>query len=298
MNLILKIGVLIGLIRFFPYKLFINLINPGSYCWMPITSLLIFTGLLGLFTKKIIANKCKTLADVTNIFENLDFKDKVLGLLALTACLSATKSFFFLNLGVYGQFMLPLLLIVNIVFWNDYIPKIFKFIDKKTWSSASLIIFTAISLLFMFGNIKKAGLMANTPIKTNKGTIYTDRATGESFNQTIDFIKANTQKDSYVLVMPEGAMINFLTERRTSGLFYSLLPINIETYGEDNIIKELKKNPPDYIVINARNSSDYGAAFFGADYGFKIYDFIKNQYNIEKTINNNFATVIYKKKAD
>lgn len=52
------------------------------------------------------------------------------------------------------------------------------------------------------------------------------------------------------LVMPESIMINFLTDYSPVRMHYSMTPPYIETFGEERIIADIKKNPPDYVFIN------------------------------------------------
>lgn len=81
-------------------------------------------------------------------------------------------------------------------------------------------------------------------------------------------------------------MFNYLTNKKTNPLYYQLLPNHIETLGEDNIIKDLDKNRPDYIILTSTDYAIYGTPFFSVDFGLKISDFVYKNYEFIKIFSN------------
>ena len=72
--------------------------------------------------------------------------------------------------------------------------------------------------------------------------------------------------------------------------------------GEGNLIRELEHTAIDYLVIMDRATAEYGAAKFGVDYGNAIMEWIKDNYELIKTVGpsplgpGKFGTAIFKRK--
>jgi len=103
------------------------------------------------------------------------------------------------------------------------------------------------------------------------------------------------QNASFIMI-PQGPILNFLTDHSSHGWYYDLIPPTILSFGEDKIIKDLEKNPPDYIFVNNRDTVEWGFSYFGKDYGLKINHFIKQNYKLEKEVGNEFSIKIYERK--
>jgi hypothetical protein len=54
-----------------------------------------------------------------------------------------------------------------------------------------------------------------------------------------------------------------------------------KTYGEKNILSAFQKNPPDYVVLVHKDTSEYGVDFFGQTeaYGLKTMQWINANYS-------------------
>lgn len=213
-----------------------------------------------------------------------NLKDKIFLLLILAALTGCLKSFFCINLDVYGTFFIPLLFLVNTVFIVEYLPEYFQFLDKNLWQKAFSVVLLIISVLFCYKYYITMIEEHSYPIKTSRGTLYTSSYVGKAFESTNKYILKEIPENKTFLMLPEGPMLNFLTNRDSNNMYFTLHPAFLETFGEEKVIKDLSKNMPDYIFINPRNSSDNGAAFFCKDYAFKICDFILEKYKFVGTM--------------
>lgn len=81
-----------------------------------------------------------------------------------------------------------------------------------------------------------------------------------------------------LLVLPEGVMLNYLLRRRTPARHVNFMPPELLLWGEDAILSELRQSPPDVVAIVHKDTSEYGAARFGRDYGERIWAWIENTY--------------------
>jgi hypothetical protein len=77
-------------------------------------------------------------------------------------------------------------------------------------------------------------------------------------------------------------MLNVLADRQTSIPYLSTLPSDITMFTEPKILAALEKNPPTFIAITHRPSSDLGGGgqkSFGANYALSLRDYITQHYH-------------------
>ena len=180
----------------------------------------------------------------------------------------------------------------------DYIPRYFKSLDRKAWefTCVTIIIAIGITLSLKYTHLVRQDYVY--PIKSEFGTIYTLKKFSTPFNQAAEYINKNFSKEAKFLVIPKGIILNLLTHKHSDNRYYQLFPVDVEVFGEDKIIADLKKNPPDYILVNNRNIIDWGYEQFGAGYGQKIDKYIMKNYKFEKVFGSkDFWIAIFKKKA-
>ncbi len=87
-----------------------------------------------------------------------------------------------------------------------------------------------------------------------------------------------------------------MTSRDSDNKFYSLIPLYIETFGEDVIIKRLNIVKPEYIVISNYNTSNYYYSYFGQDYAGEIYGYIISNYDKQADFGRKMSFIVYKRK--
>ena len=202
-------------------------------------------------------------------------------LVIMASLLISMKIFFALTLKSYGIYFIPFALIPIVILTPEKLKK-------------SLIITLVLSSIVLGIQNTKALWSKKVKIQTERGVIYTEPYYGNTINELIRYIGKNS-KDT-VLVYPEGLVVNFLTGCPSDNKFYSLIPLYIETFGEDLIIKRLEIKKPKYIVISNYNTSDYYYAHFGGDYAGELYLYIINNYELKKQIKNEFYFQIYELK--
>lgn len=116
-------------------------------------------------------------------------------------------------------------------------------------------------------------------------------------NNLIYFIKVNTKKTDKIVIFPEGLMINFLTDRPSDGYYNSLIPIYIDAFGEEKLIKYFESNMPEYIVFNNVDMhKDYYVKNICNDYAFGFCGFVAKNYIYRKEIDFGFRYLIYERK--
>ena len=93
--------------------------------------------------------------------------------------------------------------------------------------------------------------------------------TGVAMASAASWIETHTSPTNTLAAIPEGAMLNYLT-RRINPTPYVVFAFEVWAFGEQNMLAAYQKNPPDYIVLVHRDTSEYGFPYFGAAKGFGL----------------------------
>jgi hypothetical protein len=103
--------------------------------------------------------------------------------------------------------------------------------------------------------------------------------TGAAMASAATWIEAHTAPTNTLAVLPEGVMLNYLT-RRDNPTPYAVFAFEVWAFGEQNMLAAYDKNPPDYIVLVQRDSSEYGVPYFGQQkgYGFDMMQWVRQNY--------------------
>lgn len=221
-----------------------------------------------------------------------DFKkikdDIPLMILVLSTILGSLKVYSGFMVLSYGTYFAGFIFITILAL----ISKHFK--DEKVNSALGTYIISA-SIIFYL--IAATSLNIKTfPIKTNRGKLYYFEQYAAPTAELIDYINKNTRKTDKIVIFPEGAMVNFLTDRPSDNFYTSLIPLYVETFGQDKIIEHFKKSKPKYIVFNNWDSSDYYLKYICQDYAQSFCSFVAKNYTKEKTIDKSFKYLIFKRK--
>ena len=83
--------------------------------------------------------------------------------------------------------------------------------------------------------------------------------------------------DTFV-AMPEGVTLNYLSRHRNPTPYYTFLPPEVLMFKEDTMLSALRSNPPHYIFLVHRDTSEYGTRWFGRDYAQSIYAWLEANY--------------------
>jgi hypothetical protein len=103
--------------------------------------------------------------------------------------------------------------------------------------------------------------------------------TGAAMAAAAAWIETNTMPTNTLAVLPEGVMLNYLT-RRDNPTPYVVFAFEVWAFGETNMLAAYEKNPPDYIVLVQRDSSEYGVPYFGLQkgYGLDVMQWVRRNY--------------------
>ena len=240
----------------------------GIFAWV---------GLVVLFILPVVSVYCLFVLYKNKFdFGTLDSKDKMFLYMTVASILVSMKGFFSIFLTCYGTFNLAALFLPFVIFFVYYVPKAFKFVDKDVFAAVIKNLCVAVMIAFLIMALYRIGEGRYTRVKQPRGMIYMRNLYGNQ-NELIEFIRNNTAKDARVVTIPEGAIVNFLAERDTDNKYYYLIPVNVQIFGEEKILDDFKKNPPDYFLLNELLYSVYKKGAF-CSYTRSVCDFIKSDY--------------------
>ena len=74
--------------------------------------------------------------------------------------------------------------------------------------------------------------------------------------------------DSTLLVVPEGITLNYWLRRVNPTRYNLFLPTELDAFGPDAVLEELRENAPDIVVVMHRRHGEFGVAAFGHDARF------------------------------
>jgi hypothetical protein len=93
-------------------------------------------------------------------------------------------------------------------------------------------------------------------------------------------IDAVVPSQASFMVLPEGAMLNYLSRRVNPTPYINFMPPELSIFGEQNILKAMQEHPPDFVLLAPKDTSEYGVGPFGVDpnYGMRIMELVKQEY--------------------
>lgn len=213
-------------------------------------------------------------------------KNYSLTILAGGAVLLSLKSFWGLSYMNYGNYYLPVVLVA-------FFALLFSFVPEKFQKITSFYVFV-IAFAVLYGNVQTLKNL-DCKISTPKGTIYTQQTVAESVNTLLGYVDKKFDKNADFVIFPEGLIVNFLADRKSEDFYNSLLPLYVETFGEENIVDYFRQNKPDYIILNNKNMKDYYFEYICQDYALGFCGFVQENYLSEKVIQNGSNFLIFGK---
>lgn len=223
----------------------------------------------------------------------LDFKtirkNRPLTILLISAIAISFKNFCGLLIFGYGNFILSFLLVAIVALISE------KFKDKKSFLSLAGFYFIFVSVILAIPSFYDLTEKSYV-LTTKRGKVYTEKEYYESTNELVNYISKYTKKSDTIIILPEGSLVNFLSDRRSDNYYNSLIPLYWEVFGDDKLIEHFNNTKPEYIILNNWDSSkDYYLGTICNDYAFKFCSYIAKNYKLQKIIDKNFRYLIYKK---
>ena len=215
--------------------------------------------------------------------KNIKTDISIVYLLIGVLCISLKSFFAFITLN-YGNYITPVLICA-------FLSVLFTTLNEKYEKAFAIgLIIVSINTLIGF-SINRFYLSGK--ISTPKGTIYTTEITAIATDSVIAGLEQN--KPDKVLIYPEGLIINFLSNTKSSGYYNSLLPIYSESFGDKKFIENIDKLKPEYIILTNLDMTEYGKPHVGDDYAQEVKQYIFDNYQIIDEIGDYLRYIIFKR---
>lgn len=227
---------------------------------------------------------------LVSIFGYKKIKTNIPLLLVIISAIGASfKTFWGLTPMSYGCYYTPIVLIA-------FFGVMFTFINEKYQKIAALfLIFVSFSFLnvYLFKRTTTTG-----KISSPHGTIYTYKQNADNINNILSILNNDENVNSTALIYPEGMIINFLSKNniKTDDYYNSLLPLYLESMGEEKFQKVLDEKNPKFIILTSQNTSDYYFNHICTNYAFNFCNQVEQEYQQEATFNGDIAFKIYRKR--
>ncbi|MCP4653306.1 MAG: glycosyltransferase family 39 protein [Candidatus Omnitrophica bacterium] len=228
----------------------------------------------------------------------------VLFALCLVSLALLIRVIFHITAHHYGFYLVPISLAAYYIFFFKGFDVILKryFPDvPRRFFSFVLIFICAMSALSWWRVSHSLYLSRNLVMRDgdNVVTVQEDMLNFRTLSAIVYLLK-NTPRDATVVVVPEGAGINYLSKRMNPMRHVSFTPALFSIVDEKDVIGDFIKSSADYVVIVQRITSEHGASRFGLDYGTDLFKWIMKNYSSEKVIgpfpftSNEFGVAILK----
>jgi uncharacterized membrane protein len=198
-------------------------------------------------------------------------------LLLVCAILTSIKSIGGISFEIYGTYFFPLLFIALIVFLYDL-------------KLGSKIISVLCIILFCFYSYFDLSHNNFVQLQTQKGNIKIPQIYSNSTIKLLNYLK---DKNNF-LILPEGALINYLTNSKSDDKLFYLIPPNMSIFNEEYIKNRVSTNNLQLILISNIQYPWYKETSFSKGWGYNINNYLKNNYKDNEIIGNDLQFYVYK----
>jgi hypothetical protein len=100
--------------------------------------------------------------------------------------------------------------------------------------------------------------------------------------KTLEYLEQALRGDETLVVIPEGAMLNYLLRKRNPSRFLIFSPWEFDAHGgEELVTRSLIASAPDYVVQVTEDMTIHGRGNFGNPrYGEGISEFLDKEYEV------------------
>jgi hypothetical protein len=121
--------------------------------------------------------------------------------------------------------------------------------------------------------------MKDTVVSSGRDGFRADQRGGH-VNDMLGIIEGRTGPESTLTALPSGAMLGYLSRRANPTPFIYYMPSDLMIYNEERMVERFRANPPDFVALVHKDSSEFGAGYFGTHYGRALYSWIEENYSV------------------
>ena len=143
----------------------------------------------------------------------------------------------------------------------------------------SLICGMCLLCVTLESNIADPYFKAFVPVVTERGTIRLPASLAANYQATIAFLKSRGAAGQSVMSIPEDTSLYFFSGMKCPTRSCIFVP-GVVAPGEmtNEVIAQLEKNQPEFLIWSNRKYPEYGAPRFGTDFNVPIGDYLRTHY--------------------
>lgn len=211
------------------------------------------------------------------------------------AILGSLKVYHCLSLSHYGAFSFAPVFICLVYYICEFLKNNALYNTKKQYEIVLCVYISIFIILFVF-NVFINLIVKDDFIISPRGKIRVNHTVAQPFNDAFKYLNVNSKSDDTIIVLPEGIIFNFLLGRLSDFYQTSFIPLDFETFKEDNIIKDINIKKPDFVIFTNAKKSEYGQNFICKDYGIDTCRYVVKNYSLEAAFGEKFRIYIFKRK--
>ena len=119
------------------------------------------------------------------------------------------------------------------------------------------------------------------PIGSGGDLVLASPERAQPIAQALRQMDAQLPRTASLLVMPEGASLNYWLKRANPTPYTLFLPAEVDAFGgEQHILEGIRSSPPDFIALVNRSGDEFGVGPFGSDprFGGGLLEYVESSY--------------------
>lgn len=230
----------------------------------------------------------------------------ILGIWSFFMALKLPLNFVLADYGLI--YCLPGTLFWLVFLFKDY-PDFAQHQYQAAWAARSLLL-SCLVFVFLFTIQNSISHATWKTVSFGEGNnhlkIFDYRANnvaGKDIVRFTDWARRQIKPGETFVVLPDGAMFNFLLRHPLPIPYESFMPAETLTFSEEKMLESIYRSPPDYFIINHRQKLAYGDLVVGMTCNIRVFDWVRKNYTRiwESGINNkisNFGIQVYQKNGE
>lgn len=208
-------------------------------------------------------------------------RDQILLLIAIFSVISIGRVVGNLSLwSPYTAFTAPtVFLIYGYLFFDGAPSLLLSSLRARVYARNIAMVLTAIWLLSLAIQHTQSARFNDFELAADRGRLWTDRMVGKPFADAIQFAAARTQPGDYVLTLPQGTIINFLSDRRYPLREEIIVPGFLTPDREEDAIRRVAERRVKLILLANHLTPEYRDLTFGFHYNQAFMRWIDAHYH-------------------
>lgn len=134
-------------------------------------------------------------------------------------------------------------------------------------------------VLLRSAHFKRYESPVSAPLTTNFGTVRTARDVGEGYTAAIAFVRQKAAQNESVLIIPEDASLYFLSGTECPLRVFVFTPgVVVPGKMTQELIDDLERTKPRYLLWTNRTFPEYGVPQFGIDFDQRLGAYFRSHY--------------------